>query len=306
MGIRRELGRVFVLAGAMVLALVSPVLLDAGQAGAVFPGENGKIVYQRGSGLWVMGPDGRDKRRLTHQAGAADGPAAWAPGGRWLAFARTFPRPQAQIDSYLMVIKANGTHPRRLLPAAKVLTSLSWSPGGERIAYGDATDYRIRIVDRHGHQLRRLRGFGDSPDFSPNGRWISYEGPSGIFVSRANGKDRRRVTANRFADGLDTAPDWSPDGKRIVFESWHPDSSGQTSASDIFVVNADGSNLEQLTFDGSSRDPTFSPDGQEIAFSSESNNNEDAYVLNLETSELDRLTTTPGADGVLDWARRSN
>ena len=56
-------------------------------------------------------------------------------------------------------------------------------------------------------------------------------------------------------------PVWSPDGQQIAFVSW------QAGNSDIYVVNADGSNLTQLTYnEAGDRDPVWSPDGSRIAY----------------------------------------
>jgi TolB protein len=67
-----------------------------------------------------------------------------------------------------------------------------------------------------------------------------------------------RLTANAASD---SKPDWSPDGKKIVFQS------RRTGNEEVFVMNADGSLQRNLTKNlAEDGDPAFSPDGKKIAF----------------------------------------
>ena len=92
----------------------------------------------------------------------------------------------------------------------------------------------------------------------------------------------------------DLYPSWSPDGRRIAFNS---DRDGDH---DIYVMNADGSDVTQLTHN-SSRDlhPVWSPDGRQIAFSSFWG---EIYVMNADGSDVTQLT--PNFDFVdrLAWS----
>src|SRR6185436_7008367 len=99
------------------------------------------------------------------------------------------------------------------------------------------------------------------------------------------------LTSNSWAD---EAPEWSPDGTKIVFMSWRDSTPGNPNT-EIYVMNADGSNQTNVTNDPS-RDlnPSFSPDGSRIVFSSDRHAavNWDLYVMNADGSGPVRLTNS--------------
>jgi len=73
-------------------------------------------------------------------------------------------------------------------------------------------------------------------------------------------------------------------------------------ADDIWVLERGGGEARRLTtFDGSEREPHFSPDGSLVAFSGEYDGNVDVYVVAVEGGEPERLTWHPGADAVRGW-----
>ena len=91
------------------------------------------------------------------------------------------------------------------------------------------------------------------------------DGNAEIYVMDADGGNQRRLTNNR---GDEWDPSWSPDGRKIVFSS---DRDGHVingrSAYEIYVMNADGGNPQNLTNNPNyDRYPSWSPDGERIAF----------------------------------------
>ena len=90
-----------------------------------------------------------------------------------------------------------------------------------------------------------------------------------------------------------TYPAWSPDGSKIVFESTRdgPDA-------DIFIMNADGTSVVQLTDnDVGESTPSFTPDGRFVIYASEQDGNPDIFRMGVDGSGKVNLTKHPGADG---------
>jgi TolB protein len=117
----------------------------------------------------------------------------------------------------------------------------------------------------------------------------------GLHLMSADG---RHVVALAHGDGEARTGDWSPDGRRIAF-TWLKSRTGM----EIWLVNADGSGLTQLTESNGSQEPRWSPDGRTISYM----NADDPFdwginLVNLDRTGVRRLPNTAHADGPHDWS----
>ncbi|MBI2886210.1 MAG: PD40 domain-containing protein [Chloroflexi bacterium] len=138
-------------------------------------------------------------------------------------------------------------------------------------------------------------GLGSSPAWSPEGRRIAVtvdgrfrEKGDWIGIYEADG----RLAGIADTPGDDRSPTWSPDGGRIAFQSYR-DMRG-----DIYVINADRTNLTNLTNNPKgtiAESPDWSPDGRKIAFKLWCNGcfNSNVVVMNPDGTGLANITNIP-------------
>ena len=95
-------------------------------------------------------------------------------------------------------------------------------------------------------------------------------------------------------------PAWSPDSKQLVFQSTRFNGSW-----DLFIMDADGSNLIQLTSDSHDNYmPSWSPDGNHIAFVGTKTGNQEIYLMNLQSKVITNLTKHPAQDLHPYWTQK--
>jgi Tol biopolymer transport system component len=120
---------------------------------------------------------------------------------------------------------------------------------------------------------------------------------SQLYTVRPNGHGLRQITR---VDGDAVHPDWSPDGRRIVFELDHP--SGPPGCS-VELMNADGTGLVDLTGErnGCENQPSFTPDGRRVVFVhyDDITNVESIWSMNLSGGDRKEITRGTGT-GVTD------
>ncbi len=89
----------------------------------------------------------------------------------------------------------------------------------------------------------------------------------------------------------------SPDGTKVVYVT------GQSGNEDIWLVNTDGTNRQQITsHEGRDYWPRWSPDGNMIAFESERSGNFDIWTYNFTTQKFVQITNHPADDRMGDWS----
>ena len=175
-----------------------------------------------------------------------------------------------------------------------VFMSKSDSPEGELyLLEKDGSITRLTFNDRH----------ENNPALSPDSTKVAFHAGDPldmfsweIYVLDLGTGEENQLTDNRVLDGH---PDWSPDGTRLVFGSFSDAGGNPSGAADIVVLALDGTGFTRLTNSPwEDNDPEWSPDGTKIAFKStrltQEHAREEIFVMNVDGSQVQRLTTTSG------------
>ena len=170
---------------------------------------------------------------------------------------------------------------------------------------GDAQvmDMQLYVMDPDGTHLRQVTetppGTGSaiavwSPDRQKIAVGSNRDGDHEVYVMDADGSNVQRLTTYRGFDGL---PAWSPDSSRIAFiRDPDPPATGPlfpAQQSSIYVMDADGSNVERLTDFAIGGYISWSPDGQRIAFAANREGTWEIYVMDTDGSNVQRLAHAP-------------
>lgn len=255
--------------------------------------------------IYVMSPDGSDKRRLTKNK-ARDAAPAWSPDAREIAFVSGR---AGNWELYRMT--ASGSGQTRLTTTTREDEfNPDWSPNGRSIAFesqrGKNSDIkRIDVRKRKIVPITSTPQLEITPAWSPDGTRVAYAAwRNGDFeiVTNELATGRVRMLTNNAAD--DVGPQWSPDGRTIAFARL-----GTRAGTLVTVPAIDGRERALKTGVPRSFGPVWSPDGKAIVFNAPSRLDRAAegeyelFKMTLATGEVQPLTTSyPGRDVAPDWA----
>lgn len=305
-------------------------MLGATPAQATFPGDNGRIVFQRPVGkqveLFTVKANGKGLRRLTRTR-AWEEHAQWSADGRRLVFARSAP---SGNPSEIWTMRADGRNRRALTSFGSTSLAPTWSPDGS-IAFFTLKDFpaddamppaELYSMRSDGSAQARLTDddqIQTDPEWSPDGRAIAYSqwkavpGEEGVFdiglsLMDPDGSDQRPllgISAKRDIVSMS----WSPDGRWIAYEvaSAHP--SGRVKGdrqSDLAIIRADGRHRRRLTRTAAHEThPVWSPDGRRLAFTSDRHRREfELYTMRRDGTHVRRLTRNRAPEEHPNWQAR--
>src|SRR5918995_1870393 len=267
--------RVVILLAVMAAVMFLASGLSPGEPDAQEAATNGKIVYSgydtqtQRTHIYTMNPDGTGVTNITQ----AHTDPNWSP----------------------RIFYADGPE---------------WSPDGTKISAsgsslsdtGNCCSRNVYVMNADGTNVQRLtntpsttEGEDYEPTWAPDGGWLAFTSTRGdgdgdpettdfsddreIYRMDANGTNETQLTDTTSVSS-DEQPSISPDGTKIAFASnQHYRFFGDPQNADlldIYVMNADGTNVRRLTFDAAatypldtqSQNPAWSPDGTRIAYES--------------------------------------
>jgi TolB protein len=179
-----------------------------------------------------------DEIKVTNRANMVAYEPSLSPDGQWIVFESH--ELDAEGNGTIVKYKIDGTMPyQNLTNPDEDYRQPNWSPTGDKILYQKFSDGQwdiwIMNIDGTNHQ-KVTSGSGDKTDgsFSPDGQWIVYSSNelglefANLFIKEVSEGNSNRIT---HYEGYDGAPSWSPDGRKIAFESYPgdpDDSSGTT------------------------------------------------------------------------------
>lgn len=279
-------------------------------------GENRLLVSERaGDQRRTVEMDPADGAVTHTVADGLDG--VYSPSGSQIAYIRYGNTcvPQAEGCTYrpdLVTATASGANQRVLAPGVEsetgevYIANPDWAPNGKRVVFD--TPRGIESVNADGTGRETLTTSGLRATFSPDGsriaylRATSYEGPEGteygtdVYVMDLATRESRQVTTDHQA--VSTPPDWSPDGRHLVF-------SGTSGLKAVDTVTGEQSDLyDSATWATSVTDvrtPVYSPDGTRIAFSGwdDTTATRRLYLVDADGTHLRAVADTGGT--LTDW-----
>jgi len=199
----------------------------------------------------------------------------------------------------------NGTGRKQLTRLNGTIADPAWSPNGDKVVFSFKKNkedlFQLYTMNFDGSDIKKIstnnqRNY-NSPDWSPDGTKIVFHSERDeddvknqyphydIYIMNFDGTNEIRITNDPTTpvdDHInDYSPDWSPDGKKIVFISYH------TSYPDIFTINPDGTDQLALTklYSGVFS-PKWTPDGKQIMFISLRGTETDVNLMNFDGSDL--------------------
>lgn len=251
--------------------------------------------------LFVMNADGSDVQQLTEDP-AVDGGPRWSPDGKRIAF-YSF---RQQSKGLMWVMNADGSDMQPVLeehtPAGPEVACAGgfpggWFPDGQRILYrgseGGIDALQICSVAPDGSDIKVILSevavMSYFPSLSADGRKIAFtsdrDGNAEIYVMNADGGHVRRLTNS------------------VYDPTREEDGAGPNTCGDSL------DNGDDAMADDSDRDcfavdeyPTWSPDGQWIAFHSDRDGDFDIYIVRPDGSDLRQLTDNDGNDMQPSWS----
>ncbi len=251
--------------------------------------------------IYLINEDRTGEVRLTTHPGQ-DLEPAWSPDGKEILFTS-----HRTGGTAVWRMNADGINQRDITSnIVERARQADWCSNGLIVvAYRDKGDSEagIGIIDLNANSFTpiysqpNMGGIPEWPSCSPDASEIAFTRHVGnweVYKMNADGSDLTNITNNPAIDGI---PDWSPDGKEIVFRSY------RSGTADIYRMNSDGSDVIPLTSAlGIETEPKYSADGIKIIFTHDIDlSNPQIYIMNSDGTGGWALLTTQGQNAYPAW-----
>jgi serine/threonine protein kinase len=294
----------------------APVILGGAQRIAFISDREDGVTLQ----IWTMSPDGSDVRQLTFGPGDKSYPR-WSPDGTKLLYSAPGGRDELGndlgLDVFVMNFDRTG-EPFNLTRNIGDDSQANWSPDGSQIAFtstrvNDLQQVFVMPIDCQPEAeafqttapARNLTaGFAVeyAPACSPSGGTLAViasinQAPGRIYTRPAEGGDPTIFDLQDRIIGADHLT-WSSDSRFLVF-SWTVKRGKQ----EIYIADLQNRGLDPiaLTLSLGNKEPTFSPDGQWLAFTSTRDQDPEIYIMTTNGTGQKNVSNNPGRDLQPDW-----
>jgi TolB protein len=319
-------------------AFVAAVAATTG--GAAIPPTNGLIAYHEfdvngAPQIWTVAPDGTGQTQITSGAlcaGCFAEAPQWSPDGSRIYFDS-----DRAGNVHVFSMRPDGSDVHQVTHSATGFEGFpAISPDASKLAYDgqadeNATDQGIYVAGIDGSNPHRITAppivgsnadvVDGNPDFGPSGKiaFVRFRancppsprcerrGPVGfggsIWIVNSNGTRLHRITSpgRNWSD-----PQWSPDGSKLLIQTYDDRGSAHGISSDLYTINPDGTGLRPLT---RTRDGAFaftgdwSPDGTKIVFHHFQipDDHVEVWVMNADGSHAGPIASC-GTDTFCDFA----
>ena len=256
--------------------------------------------------------NGQTETITSGSEGRGDLSPSLSPDGRVLAFARRGGGGPGSLFTVKLSSDGMPVSEPQLAGIDRAGTEMcpAWTPDSAEIVFASGglvvQQGLWRVSPSRGDAPRQLETLGPNASCAsvfPDGRRLVYQQLSTdvniwrIELSaggQADGKERRTLSSTLY----DANPQYSPDGRQIVFETDRAGTKG------IWVADADGSNQRPLFVDEArpAGSPRWSPDGLRVVFDALTDGQFEVYVVNTAGGPPLRLTQDPAADLIASWS----
>jgi WD40-like Beta Propeller Repeat len=293
---------------ALCLVTLAAALVSGGAAPAATPGINGHLLVASGQRhemtLFAMQPRLNGDRVLLNYG--TDQGATYSPDGTRIAFMNNY-----DGDFEICVMNADGTGVEQLTKNSALDAYPTWSPDGNKIAFTSNRDgdFDIYVMNVNGSDQTNITSHDpwddDFPRWSPDGHWIAVEsdqyGSLQVVLMTPDGTPAASIGSVAYNTWFDS---WSPDGKSLLVDS------NRSGDYDIYRYDLYAGGPLQWSLmqpkivsdDDAVEGPAiWSPDGKQIALSSNRDGDFEIYVMNADGGSQRQITHNNVDDIVEDW-----